>query len=100
MAKKSVIKRGEKRDKLISKYFERRKTINLALKKSASYQERLLYMKKLQSLPPNSAPSRHRNRCWLTGRGRSFYKDFGLCRHALREMAHEGFIPGLSKASW
>lgn len=100
MAKKSAITRGEKRDKLISKYSERRKIINSALKKSTSYQERLFYIKKLQSLPPNSASSRHRNRCWLTGRSRSLYRDFGLCRHALREMAHEGVIPGLCKASW
>jgi len=54
----------------------------------------------MESVPRNSAPSRHRNRCWVTGRSRAFYKDFGLSRHVLREMAHEGSIPGLTKASW
>ena len=100
MAKKSVIKRGEKKAKLIFRYSNRRKNITLALKKSISYQEKLLCITKLQSLPPNSAASRHRNRCWVTGRSRAFYRNFGLSRHALRELAHEGNIPGLSKASW
>ena len=100
MAKKSVIKRAEKKAKLIFRYSDRRKKINLALKKSISYQEKIFYITQLQALPPNSAASRQRNRCWLTGRSRAFYKDFGLCRHALRELAHEGNIPGLSKASW
>ena len=54
----------------------------------------------MEALPRNSAPSRHRNRCWVTGRSRAFYKDFGLSRHVLREMAHEGNIPGLTKSSW
>ena len=43
---------------------------------------------------------KHRNRCWVTGRSRGFYRDFGLSRHVVREMAHEGMIPGLKKSSW
>ena len=62
--------------------------------------ERLALYKKFEKVPRNSAPSRNRNRCWVTGRSRGFYKDFGLSRHVLREMAHEGLIPGLTKASW
>ena len=100
MSKTSTIKRGEKKSKLIFRYSIRRKMILLCLKNSTSYQEKLFWITKLQSLPPNSAPSRHRNRCWITGRSRAFYKDFGLSRHSLREMAHEGVIPGLSEASW
>jgi small subunit ribosomal protein S14 len=65
-----------------------------------SFQERVSLYKKLEKIPRNSAPSRHRNRCWVTGRSRAFYKDFGLSRHVLREMAHEGSIPGLKKSSW
>ena len=43
---------------------------------------------------------RYRNRCQLCGRGRAYYRDFGLCRICLRKMAHEGLIPGLKKSSW
>ena len=95
-----MIQREAKRERLIAKHLSKRETINLALKKSSSYQEKLVNLKKMEALPRNSAPSRHRNRCWVTGRSRAFYKDFGLSRHVLREMAHEGTIPGLTKSSW
>jgi small subunit ribosomal protein S14 len=100
MAKQSMIQREAKRERLIAKHATKRETITLALKNSSSYQEKLLQFKKMEALPRNSAPSRHRNRCWVTGRSRAFYKDFGLSRHVLREMAHEGSIPGLTKSSW
>jgi small subunit ribosomal protein S14 len=100
MAKQSMIQREVKRERLIAKHAVKRETIKLALKNSNSYQDKLLNFKKMESLPRNSAPSRHRNRCWVTGRSRAFYKDFGLSRHVLREMAHEGTIPGLTKSSW
>ena len=61
---------------------------------------KILDSKKFEKLPRNSSPSRNRNRCWVTGRSRGFYRDFGLSRHVLREMAHEGLIPGLTKSSW
>ena len=54
----------------------------------------------LQKLPRNSSPSRVRNRCSLTGRGRGVYKKFGLCRNVFRQLALEGKIPGIRKASW
>jgi len=95
-----MIQREVKRERLIAKYAKKRENISLELKNSSSYQEKLLSFKKMESVPRNSAPSRHRNRCWVTGRSRAFYKDFGLSRHVLREMAHEGSIPGLTKASW
>jgi small subunit ribosomal protein S14 len=100
MAKKSMIQREEKRERLIVKYAIKRNSIQSQLKRITVYKEKLDLLKKLESLPRNSAPSRHRNRCWVTGRSRGFYKDFGLSRHVLREMAHEGLIPGLKKASW
>ena len=100
MAKQSMIQREVKRGRLINKYITKRESIRLALKADLSYQSRLVNFKKMQSLPRNSAPSRYRNRCWVTGRSRAFYKDFGLSRHVLREMAHEGNIPGLTKSSW
>jgi len=95
-----MIQREEKRERLIVKYAIKRNTIKLQFKRTKVYQEKLDLLKKLESLPRNSAPTRHRNRCWVTGRSRGFYKDFGLSRHVLREMAHEGLIPGLKKASW
>mmetsp|Transcript_28376 Transcript_28376/g.59639 ORF Transcript_28376/g.59639 Transcript_28376/m.59639 type:complete len:101 (+) Transcript_28376:36-338(+) len=100
MAKKSMIQREIKRENLIAKYRTKRKSIVLELKVNSAYQDKILSLKKMESLPRNSAPSRHRNRCWVTGRSRGFYKDFGLSRHVLREMAHEGLIPGLTKSSW
>ncbi len=54
----------------------------------------------LQKLPRNSSPSRVRNRCILTGRGRGVYKKYGLCRNVFRQLALEGKIPGIRKASW
>jgi small subunit ribosomal protein S14 len=55
---------------------------------------------KLAALPKNSLPVRKSNRCWVTGRSRAVYRDFGLSRHVIREMAYEGLIPGLKKSSW
>ena len=66
----------------------------------SSFNERVELYKKLEKLPRNSSQTRHRNRCWVTDRSRGFYKDFGLSRHVLREMAHDGLIPGLTKSSW
>ena len=54
----------------------------------------------LQKLPRNSSPSRVRNRCFVTGRGRGVYRKFGVCRNVFRQMALEGKIPGVKKASW
>ena len=62
-------------------------------RKSLAYAE-------LCRFPRDSSPVRQRNRCWVTGRSRGFYRDFGLSRHALREMGNEGLIPGLRKSSW
>jgi small subunit ribosomal protein S14 len=100
MAKQSMIQREEKRDRLILKYDAKRKVLKQELKIASGYQTKLAIYKKLESLPRNSAPIRHRNRCWSTGRSRAFYRDFGLSRHVLREMAHEGLVPGLTKSSW
>lgn len=54
----------------------------------------------LQKLPKNSSRSRLHNRCIVTGRPKGYYRFFGLSRHVLREMAHEGFLPGVTKSSW
>jgi len=100
MAKQGMIQREYKRERLIAKYAVKRERLKGDLKSVGSFQERVSLYKKFESIPRNSSPSRHRNRCWVTGRSRGFYKDFGLSRHVLREMAHDGLIPGLVKSSW
>jgi small subunit ribosomal protein S14 len=100
MAKQSMIQREKKRERLIAKNLIKRETLKESLKSVGSFQERLILYKKFEKIPRNSSPSRQRNRCWVTGRSRGFYKDFGLSRHVLREMGNDGLIPGLKKSSW
>ncbi|HBB25118.1 MAG TPA: 30S ribosomal protein S14 [Bacteroidetes bacterium] len=89
MAKTSIIARNKKRIRLVAKYAERR----AALKAAGD-------MVGLQKLPRNSSPTRVRNRCLLTGRGKGVYRKYGLCRNMFRLLALEGKIPGMRKASW
>ena len=113
MAKQSMIQRENKRFLLVLKYKCKRKIILSKLKnyiqiKSPDFiktepskkMEFYFLQKQLQKLPVNSSPTRLRNRCWKTGRSRGFYRDFGLSRHVIREMAHDGLLPGVIKASW
>jgi small subunit ribosomal protein S14 len=101
MAKKNMIEREKKRNRLVEKYAVKRATLKDQLSDlSLSQQERVTLHRELQQLPRNSAPTRLRNRCWLTGRSRGYYRDFGLSRHVLREMAHQGLLPGVTKSSW
>ena len=89
MATTAVTARNEKRKRLTEKYAEKR----AALKEAGDYEG-------LQKLPRNSSPVRLRSRCVLTGRGRGVSRKYGLCRNKLRELALEGKIPGVRKASW
>jgi small subunit ribosomal protein S14 len=100
MAKKSMIEREKRRSKLIAKYAEKRANLKEQFRQATTLQEKLDIHRQIQQLPRNSAPSRHRNRCWVTGRPRAYYRDFGLCRNVLREWAHEGLLPGVVKSSW
>jgi small subunit ribosomal protein S14 len=100
MAKKSMVERERKRQKLIDKYAAKRAELKEQFRTASSQQEKMEIHRQIQQLPRNSAPSRLRNRCWLTGRSRGYYRDFGLCRNALRQMAHEGLLPGVVKSSW
>lgn len=100
MAKKSMIARDVKRKKIVEKYAEKRQALLEEFAKAENQQKKLEIHRKIQQLPRNSAPSRVRNRCWLTGRPRGVYRDFGLCRNALRDMAHNGLLPGVVKSSW
>ena len=100
MAKQSMLQREAKRTKLVAKYSKKRKEILADLKTAQNLSEIYAMQKKLQRLPGNSLPIRLKNRCCKTGRSRGFYRDFGLSRHVLREMAHECLLPGVIKASW
>ncbi|MFN4253658.1 MAG: 30S ribosomal protein S14 [Saprospiraceae bacterium] len=89
MAKKSVIAREAKRQRLVAKYADLRKK----LKEAGDYDA-------LDKLPPNSNPIRLHNRCLLTGRPKGYMRKFGICRVKFRQMALDGKIPGVTKASW
>ncbi|CAL8412461.1 unnamed protein product [Dictyota dichotoma] len=100
MAKQSMIEREKKRLKLVRDFKQRRENLILDLNKGNNFSEKQKIRKNLEKLPRNSSPIRLRNRCWRTGRSRGIYRDFGLCRHMIREMAHTGLLPGLRKSSW
>nr|QUE28063.1 ribosomal protein S14 [Sahlingia subintegra] len=100
MAKANMIQRELKRKSLSSKYKGKRSEIKHLIKQATTFEQKLDLQQKLQKLPRDSAQCRVRNRCWLTGRSRGYYKDFGLSRHVLREMAHECLLPGVTKSSW
>lgn len=100
MAKKSMIEREKKRRKLVEKYAEKRAALKEEFDNAESQRQKLEIHRKIQNLPRNSAPTRMRNRCWVTGRPRGYYRDFGLSRHVLREWAHQGLLPGVVKSSW
>jgi small subunit ribosomal protein S14 len=100
MAKQSVIKRQLKREALVEKYAVMRRTLKQEMKTADSFSKKLVIHTKLQKLPRDSAKVRLKNRCWKTGRARSVFRDFGLCRHMVRQMGNEGLLPGVIKSSW
>ena len=89
MAKESMKARERKREKLAAKYADKRQ----ALKEAGDYEA-------LQKLPKNASPVRQHNRCKITGRPKGYMRTFGLSRVTFREMANQGLIPGVKKASW
>ena len=89
MAKESMKARERKRAKIVAKYAEKRK----ALKEAGDYDA-------LQKLPKNASPIRLHNRCKLTGRPKGYMRQFGVSRVTFRELANQGLIPGVRKASW
>ena len=89
MAKESVKARQRKREQLVARYATKR----ASLKAAGDFEG-------LDKLPKNSSPVRLRNRCQLTGRPRGYMQYFGVCRLVFRDMALDGKIPGVRKASW
>ena len=100
MAKKSMIEREKKRIKLTKKYALKRATLLEEYRTAQSFSSKIEIHSKIQKLPRNSAKTRIRNRCWKTGRPRGVFRDFGLSRHVIREMAHQCLLPGVTKSSW
>ena len=89
MAKKSMLAREKKRELMVQKYAAKRK----ALKEAGDYEA-------LSKLPHDASPTRLHNRCKLTGRPKGYIRQFGISRIQFREMASNGLIPGVKKASW
>jgi len=95
-----MIEREKKRIKLNNKYKIKRQNLLKQYQTTEDFNLKLEIHSKIQKLPRNSAKVRIRNRCWKTGRPRGYYRDFGVSRHVLREMAHQCLLPGVTKSSW
>ncbi|TBR13469.1 MAG: 30S ribosomal protein S14 [Lysobacter sp.] len=101
MAKTSMINREVKRKKLAKRHGAKRDALKkIIASTTASYDDKMDAVVKLQKLPRDSSPSRQRNRCELSGRPRGVYRKFGLGRNMLRKATMNGDVPGLRKASW
>ena len=100
MAKESMKAREVKRAKMIAKYAEKRAALKEIVNKATDPVEAYEAARKLQSIPKNANPIRLHNRCKLTGRPKGYIRQFGLSRIQFREMASNGLIPGVKKASW
>ena len=101
MAKKSSIEKNERRRRLAKRYSGRRLRLKaIARNKSLPMEDRFAAALKLAELPRNSATTRVRNRCTMTGRPRGFYRKLKMSRIALRDLGSKGMIPGLVKSSW
>ncbi len=101
MAKKSVIERELKRERLVAKYADKHAEFKaIANDAKRSDEERAAARLGLQLLPRNANPTRLVNRCEMTGRPRGVFRQFGLARAKIRELAFAGDIPGITKASW
>ena len=101
MAKKAMIEREKKRQKLVEKYAAKRAELKeIANDESKPMEERFKARLKLAKLPRNSAPSRLHNRCQLTGRPHAYYRKLKVSRIMLSELASNGQAPGMVKSSW
>lgn len=101
MAKKSMVEREKKRERLVQKYAAKRAALNEIIKdQSLPMEERFKATLKLAELPRNSSATRLHNRCQLTGRPHAYYRKLKLSRIMLRELGSQGQIPGMVKSSW
>jgi small subunit ribosomal protein S14 len=101
MARKSLVAKQKRRERLVKLKWDRRQMLKKIVKDpNKSDEERLEAQINLNKLPKNSSPTRLRNRCQFTGRSRGFLRKFKMSRLCFREMANQGLIPGIIKASW
>ncbi|MCV0397062.1 MAG: 30S ribosomal protein S14 [Rhizobiaceae bacterium] len=101
MAKTSSVEKNNRRRKLVAQYAEKRKALKaIIMDQDKPIEERFRAQLKLAALPRNSAPTRIRNRCEVTGRPRAYYRKLKMSRVALRELGSLGLVPGLVKSSW
>jgi small subunit ribosomal protein S14 len=101
VAKTALIQRELKRDKLVAQYAKKMAELKaVANDAKKGDEERMAARLALQKLPRNANPTRQRNRCEMTGRARGTFRQFGLARNKIRELAFSGDIPGITKASW
>ena len=101
MAKQSSINKNNRRKTLVAQFAGKRKRLKeIASDLKRPAEERFAARLKLAQLPRNSAATRVRNRCEVTGRARGYYRKLKLCRNQLRELASQGLIPGMVKSSW
>ena len=101
MAKDGAIQIQKKRERLVKKYAAKREALKtIANNADLPMEERFAARMKLAELPRNSAPTRLRNRCNMTGRPRGYYRKLKMSRIALRELSNQGLVPGMTKSSW
>jgi small subunit ribosomal protein S14 len=101
MAKKSLVSKNRQRMAQVEKYKAQREALRARSKDlKLTLEERMEARASLCLLPANGSPTKVRNRCQLTGRTRAYLRKFGVCRNALRLLAHQGVLPGVTKASW
>ncbi len=101
MAKKSAIEKNRRRRRIVAKFSAKRNTLRaIANDQELPAEERFEARLKLSQLPRNSAPTRIRNRCEMTGRPRGVYRKYKMSRISLRDLASTGRIPGMVKSSW
>jgi small subunit ribosomal protein S14 len=101
MAKTSMVQREKRRERTVKKYAVKRAQLKELIRSPRTADDvRADAQVQLQKLPRDASPTRHRNRCEMTGRPRGVYRKFGLARTKIREVANRGEIPGLVKSSW
>jgi small subunit ribosomal protein S14 len=101
MAKKSMVEREKKRERLVAKYAEKSGALKAIISdESKPMEERFRASLKLAKLPRNSSAVRLHNRCQLTGRPHAYYRKLKISRIALRDLGSQGQIPGMVKSSW
>ena len=100
MAKESMKAREVKRAKMVARYAEKRAALKKVIATSDDAAERYEAARALQAIPKNANPIRLHNRCKVTGRPKGYIRQFGISRIQFREMASNGLIPGVKKASW